>query len=344
MRWPRGSTPLVNRRIPAKAAADRVLDAYGLTPRQMRTYVGASQFQTPVSDVLPRSLKAKARAYIDKAFTSRTRKLAKQEEHNIDEQAKQFAWMWLQEKGRLNDKAEKLWITAKDERVCPVCGPLHNKRVKVNERFVTAEGEFWTPGLHPNCRCVVRLLEHTFSKDLAGSQLQAFNRMHHRDEHGKFSALDRTRTRTIDVDTEFKRITERSLASDEALESLRTKLTETKPKVDVATRTQFESLLLAQPTGFGGFGSPYSYTAPVSQLLGTEPSTKAVEFVATQLKTRAAWSSAGQDPVRQHGQQRAGSTGEDRDQTGTFDHRVEATGFSWLFGGYRSSVLHTRVR
>jgi hypothetical protein len=263
----------VNRRIPAKAAADRVLDAYGLTPRQMRTYVGASQFQTPVSDVLPRSIKAKARAYIDKAFTSRLRKLSKQEEHNIDEQAKQFAWMWLQSKGRLNDKAEKLWITAKDERVCAVCGPLHNKRVKVNERFVTAQGEFWTPGLHPNCRCVIRLLEHTFSKDLSGSQLVDFNRKHNRDEHGQFSAMARTRTRTIDVDTEF--------------ENLISAQPKAKPKVDVATRTQFASLLASQPaTGFGGFDSPFSYTAPVAQLLGTRPSTKAVEFVSAQTKAQ----------------------------------------------------------
>jgi Phage Mu protein F like protein len=159
-----GFNTLVNRRVPAKAAADRVLDAYGLTPRQMRTYVGASQFSTPISDVLPRSVKARARAYIDKSFTGRVRKLSRQEEHNIDQQAQQFAWMWLQDKGRLNEQAMKLWITAKDERVCPVCGPLHGKKVKVNERFKTAQGDFWTPGLHPNCRCVVRLLEHRFSK------------------------------------------------------------------------------------------------------------------------------------------------------------------------------------
>jgi len=159
-----GFNGLVNRRVPARAAADRVLDAYGLTPRQMRTYTAAKQFDTPVSDVMPRSIKAKARAYIDKAFTTRNRKLSDQEEHNIDEQAKQLAWMWLQDKGRLNDRAQKMWLTAKDERVCPVCGPLHGKKVGINEKFVTHQGEFWSPGLHPNCRCELRLIENKFSK------------------------------------------------------------------------------------------------------------------------------------------------------------------------------------
>ena len=38
---------MVNRRIPAKAAADRVMDAYGLTPRQMRGYTSTKQFDDP---------------------------------------------------------------------------------------------------------------------------------------------------------------------------------------------------------------------------------------------------------------------------------------------------------
>lgn len=198
-----GFNTLVNRRIPAKAAADMVLDAYGLTPRQMRAFTAASQFNTPVSDVLPRSIKAKARAYIDKAFTSRMRRLSDQEEHNIDEQAKQFAWMWLQDKGRLSPNAQKLWITAKDERVCPVCGPLHGQKVKVNERFRTKDGEFWSPGLHPNCRCVIRLLEHRFSK--AATALADWDpREHPRDQVGRFST--KARTATIDVDREFSQI------------------------------------------------------------------------------------------------------------------------------------------
>lgn len=159
-----GFNTMVNRRVPARAAADRVLDAYGLTPRQMRGYTSNKHFMVPVESSAPLDVKARARDYITKSFRSRSHKLATQEEHNIDEQAKQFAWMWMQDKGRLSPKAQKMWITARDERVCPQCGPLHGQKVGVNQQFVTSVGQFWTPGLHPNCRCVVRLLENRFSK------------------------------------------------------------------------------------------------------------------------------------------------------------------------------------
>jgi len=157
-----GFNTMVNRRMPAKAAADRVLDAYGLTPRQMNGYVNNKQLMTPVDSPSPFDVKLRAREYIDKSFTQRVKKLSDQEEHNIEEQAKQLSWMWMQDKGRLTDRAQKIWITASDERVCPVCGPLHGQKVLVKERFKTDQGLFWSPGVHPNCRCVVRLIENRF--------------------------------------------------------------------------------------------------------------------------------------------------------------------------------------
>ena len=135
-----GFNTLVNRRLPARAAADRVLDAYGLTPRQMRGYVNNKGLMVPVDSPVPFDVRARARNYVDRSFTTRVRKLSEQEEHNIDEQAKQFAWMWLQDKGRLTERAQKIWITARDERVCPVCGPLHGQKVLVGEQFKTPRG------------------------------------------------------------------------------------------------------------------------------------------------------------------------------------------------------------
>ncbi len=41
----------------------------------------------------------------------------------------------------------QLWMTSRDEFVCPVCGPRHGQR----------RGQGWTelPPAHPNCRCAV---------------------------------------------------------------------------------------------------------------------------------------------------------------------------------------------
>ena len=141
-----GFNSYVNRRVASKAAASRVLDAYGLTPRQMGGYVSASaSMDSKVSSRERRSLKGKVLDYVARSFRKRIKIFADQEEHNIDQQAQQFAWMWLVDKGRLNADAEKIWITAHDEKVCPVCGPLHGQKVGVNEQFSVRPGSVLDP-------------------------------------------------------------------------------------------------------------------------------------------------------------------------------------------------------
>lgn len=52
---------------------------------------------------------------------------------------------------------EMQWRTANDERVCPVCGPLHDKRTRLDGNF---EGGIESPPAHPNCRCwIVPVIE-----------------------------------------------------------------------------------------------------------------------------------------------------------------------------------------
>lgn len=50
----------------------------------------------------------------------------------------------------------KRWRTANDEKVCPICGPLDDTEVGLDENgFTTAPGEMGlsAPPAHPNCRC-----------------------------------------------------------------------------------------------------------------------------------------------------------------------------------------------
>lgn len=47
---------------------------------------------------------------------------------------------------------ERAWVTNEDELVCPVCGPLNNKRERVwRQQFPGG------PPAHPNCRCFLTL-------------------------------------------------------------------------------------------------------------------------------------------------------------------------------------------
>ncbi len=48
------------------------------------------------------------------------------------------------------------WVTAADERVCPICGPLHGKKVNIGRSFgMFRQQPVMHPPVHPNCRCGV---------------------------------------------------------------------------------------------------------------------------------------------------------------------------------------------
>lgn len=150
-----GFNTFVNRKVPSRLAAERALEAYGITPRQMGGYTSAQLWDGKVSSAAAQlSAKQKVKSYIAKSLQERFGLFADQEKHNLSMQAQQVAWNYLVEQDRIPRQAEKVWITAKDERVCPSCGPMHGQRVPVLEKF---ENGLYVPGVHVNCRCEVRL-------------------------------------------------------------------------------------------------------------------------------------------------------------------------------------------
>lgn len=50
----------------------------------------------------------------------------------------------------------KQWYTRQDERVCVICGPLHEVIVPLDDTFDTMVGPLDGPSAHPGCRCNVR--------------------------------------------------------------------------------------------------------------------------------------------------------------------------------------------
>lgn len=49
----------------------------------------------------------------------------------------------------------KEWLTALDERVCPICQPLDAKTATKDGNFSTTAGDVPYPPAHPNCRCTI---------------------------------------------------------------------------------------------------------------------------------------------------------------------------------------------
>lgn len=155
-----GFNAQVNRKVPPFLAAKRVSDAYGVPKRGMNALVNVwmSEEKARVSDrPLPSSKDERAKALISAQNVLRARQVGDNEEWAARTQAKQIVWMYGADKGVLPSTARRVWITADDERVCEVCGPLDGKAAPVGEQFKTSLGKFWTPPTHINCRCDVVL-------------------------------------------------------------------------------------------------------------------------------------------------------------------------------------------
>lgn len=154
-----GFNTLVNRQVASKAAIARVMEAYGMSPKEMNGFTSAKQLQPKTVDSgISLNLKKNIQHYIANSIAKRMDLFQKQETHNLSQQAQQIAWMWMLDHGKLPDRAEKMWLTAADEKVCKQCGPMHRKKVGVNEKFELPNGNLlYVPGAHVNCRCEVRL-------------------------------------------------------------------------------------------------------------------------------------------------------------------------------------------
>lgn len=154
-----GFNGLLNRQVPQKAAIERALQGFGLSPRQMRGYVAAVEIQPKkVSSALDLNFRGRIIGYIEKSVRDRLKIFKEQETHNLEQQANQVAWLWLKKNDKLPVGIQKQWQTAKDEKVCAQCGPLHGKKIGIDERFQLPNGSLlYTPGAHVNCRCRVRL-------------------------------------------------------------------------------------------------------------------------------------------------------------------------------------------
>lgn len=66
-------------------------------------------------------------------------------------------------RGYLAPDARKVWVTAVDERVCPVCAPMDSVAVKIEDAFLirshrgllSHDTKLWVPPAHTNCRCTI---------------------------------------------------------------------------------------------------------------------------------------------------------------------------------------------
>jgi len=90
-------------------------------------------------------LARRVREVFDRADRYRSFTIARTETTNVANMA-QLAVM------REAGVGYKTWWAALDERMCPLCGALHGKTVRIDEEF---EPGVFAPSRHPNCRCTL---------------------------------------------------------------------------------------------------------------------------------------------------------------------------------------------
>lgn len=164
-----GLNAQINRGVPLRIATNRVIDAFGVTPQTMKALVNVwTKAPTKLLTSAPKEkgMKASVDRRIADAITARARTIGETEAVLTKNSSKALYWAWQAENGKIPGVAEKEWITANDERTCPVCAPLHRKRVLVTEKFPSSIGPIMAPGIHPRCRCVLRLHRNVDLTDL----------------------------------------------------------------------------------------------------------------------------------------------------------------------------------
>lgn len=101
-------------------------------------------------------------AYAARLTRTRAMTIARTESAMAAGQGRMNAWNTLITQGILAPDAQKIWLTAEDEVVCPICEPLDQQTAGINDEF--AFGGLTIPA-HPSCRCDVALLPTDISGD-----------------------------------------------------------------------------------------------------------------------------------------------------------------------------------
>lgn len=138
-----------------RVAWERAANGYGLDGVQMRSWLfpqlkTIGTYQTSV-------ISEAARRAVDKLLLARAARLGDNEGYHALQVGRALSWMYAQATGDLPDDAQKMWVTAQDERVCALCGPLDQVAVPLSAQFMVGDTGMWAPGAHPRCRCTVVL-------------------------------------------------------------------------------------------------------------------------------------------------------------------------------------------
>lgn len=147
---------LINRKKRPNEAFSFMQRVFGVDRRAVRALLSMFDAKEPENKTLREGNGNKQKrldSYVAAAIEVRAKKMGEEESFGAKEMSKALVWNLAKRQG-LAEGRKKRWMTAEDELVCPVCGPMNMKTVGMDEQFTLPNGSMvWAPPIHPHCRC-----------------------------------------------------------------------------------------------------------------------------------------------------------------------------------------------
>jgi len=140
--------------IPPARLARLVQQTVGLTARQAR---GVANLDTQLrrAGIKPSRVKARVESYRNRQLRRRARTIARTETMGALNRGKLESGRAATKEGLFNNP-EKRWVLTPDERLCPLCSPMENETVPLEDSF---SNNLSAPPRHPQCRCTISITE-----------------------------------------------------------------------------------------------------------------------------------------------------------------------------------------
>lgn len=102
----------------------------------------------------PEQIQRMTDRYYKRFLKHRSETIARTETIRASMAGQQELWEQAADQGLIDRQTvQRRWVTARDERVCPICGPLHGEKVALRGNFTSGNSIALHPPIHPRCRC-----------------------------------------------------------------------------------------------------------------------------------------------------------------------------------------------
>ncbi len=142
--------------VPPRELAKQIKPLIGLNRQQARA---VENYRTGlVASGLSRTAAiARTGRYAERLLRLRAETIARTEVIRASTEGQIATWKQAVGQGLLSSKAEKVWITTADDRLCRFCSALDGVHVQLEGTFRSLRGRVAGPPLHPNCRCAIAI-------------------------------------------------------------------------------------------------------------------------------------------------------------------------------------------